>query len=113
MSGHAITKKKVIRRTPKGQKTILLKRKEKVKPECHICKSKLHGAIYERSPAKIHRKSKTQRRPNSIFGGVLCPKCREKVIIDASLIKLKQKNIEDVSNKERYFIESVLRRLSK
>lgn len=43
---------------------------------CAICKKQLHGV-----PRKNHRKlSKSEKKPNRIFGGYLCSSCsREKL----------------------------------
>ena len=57
-------------------------RLEKRKPRlaiCSICKTELKGVLRER-PYKMRNTAKTKKRPERMYGGVLCSRCaREKI----------------------------------
>jgi large subunit ribosomal protein L34e len=73
------TFRRVKRKTPRGEVVIHFERKNQKKPVCGVCGAILQG-IKHTSQKDINKLSKTQRRPERAFGGVLCSKCsREKI----------------------------------
>ena len=84
-------KKKVFRKSP-GKKKVVLYIREKTKPRrCALCGRKL-GGIPRSSGSELRKLSKTQKRPERMFAGILCPSCvstilKEKLRLDAGKIK--------------------------
>jgi len=71
--------KQVRKRTPGGKVKIVYKHKRPGKHVCAICKEVLHGKPRGR-PVEIRKLSKSERRPERPFGGMLCSKCSRKII---------------------------------
>ncbi|MFH0971047.1 MAG: 50S ribosomal protein L34e [Candidatus Micrarchaeota archaeon] len=67
------SKKRSIK-TPGGKVHVIYKPKRHSKPICAICATRLHG-VPNRSISGMAKLSKTQKRPERIFGGVLCGNC--------------------------------------
>ena len=94
--------KKVKRRVPSGEsREYYSRRKTTAKPTCAICRAKLQAV----QPTG----AKSSRRPERKFGGVLCPKCQGKVVVEASRVKDKFKSIEDVEIRFRKYVEGILK----
>lgn len=74
------------RKTSKETKMIVRKKKH-AKLECALCESPLHGVPHGDTQSKRGKKSKTERRPTGIFGGILCANCRALVFLEAAKIK--------------------------
>jgi large subunit ribosomal protein L34e len=73
-------------RTPGGKNVIHYKKRKPSHAICSTCKDVLKGVPRER-PYKIKKLSKTQRRPDRPFGGVLCGKCmKDKIKIQARVL---------------------------
>jgi len=49
------------------------------KAKCAVCKTKLHG-VPNRIPSEMRKLAKTQKRPERLFGGVLCHSCTQSVV---------------------------------
>lgn len=60
-----------------GRLTIHYERRKPKAAHCSNCKKVLHGMSKD-IPARIKKLSKTQRRPERIYAGVLCPSCLKK-----------------------------------
>ena len=73
------TLRRVYKRVTKGVKLVYEKRKPK-KSHCAGCNAVLMGVPSER-PYKIRTMPKSQKRPERMFGGVLCSKCAKMEII--------------------------------
>jgi len=73
------TLRRVYKRVTKGVRLIYKKRKPE-KAHCADCSAVLMGVPNER-PYKIRNMTKSQKRPERMFGGVLCSKCSRKEII--------------------------------
>lgn len=66
-------------RLPGGKTVMHYSQKKPSKQRCVNCGSFLHGVLRE-SALKLSRVSKTKKRPERAYGGVLCSKCsREKI----------------------------------
>ena len=73
------TLRRVFKRVTKGIKLVYEKRKPK-KNSCSKCGIVLQGVPNER-PYKMQNMPKSQKRPERMFGGVLCSKCSKREII--------------------------------
>lgn len=71
--------KKRQRKTPSGKKSQIRKNKKPVPATCALCSQRLN-AVLNRSRAEIRKTSATARRPERIFGGVLCGNCTRHVV---------------------------------
>ena len=68
------TYRRVHVRTPGGRTVLHMKRRAPEKPHCANCRIVLHGVVRYR-PFEVSKLSKTERRPERPYGGVLCSKC--------------------------------------
>jgi len=84
------SKKRVYRRTPSGRVKIVTKKARKHVPRCAVCGAMLKGASYSRYARK------SERRPERAFGGYLCHKCAEKVILYRTRVKNNDMTLADV-----------------
>jgi len=64
--------KRIWRRTPGGRTVIHYERRKKYVVRCFICGAEINGIPRE---GAVVRGSKTFKRPERLFGGVLCPSC--------------------------------------
>ncbi len=94
--------KKKIRKSPGRKSKISYKRKKRSFAKCALCKERLKGVPPESRKKKL---SKTKRRPSVMFGGILCSKCREKIIKKAALRKYKLTRDEEIDLREEKFIK--------
>mgnify|MGYP001580841852 CR=1 FL=1 len=78
------------------------------KRTCGLCGHELHGVPHGKTVVQVSKLSKTEKRPSTIFGGVLCTKCRTLVVEDAAKIKTGVISLSDVSFKEKNFVEMAL-----
>jgi large subunit ribosomal protein L34e len=62
---------------------IQYKKRKPARAKCASCGNLLHGVPAER-PYKLHKLSKTERRPERPFGGMLCSRCARQRIIDTA-----------------------------
>ncbi len=73
------------------------------KPACGICEAELHGVARGR-PSEIRKLSKTERRPERPFGGVLCSNCMRKIIILRAQVKFKEVRPEEIPISLRSYV---------
>ena len=92
----------VKRRVPSGEsREYYYHRKGKGGASCAICKCALQA---------VQRKgAKSSKRPERIFGGMLCPKCQSVVVVEATRIKDKAKTLEDVDIIYRSYVQGILK----
>ena len=83
-------KKKVFRRTPGGALRQFTKRAIKHIPHCGICKCELQATKCTRLLRK------TEKRPERPFGGNLCHKCSERVVLYRTRVKENDMKAADV-----------------
>ena len=72
-------KRLVVRRTPGGRITVLIKKKKGKMSRCALCKEKLRGVARDH-PRYLRKYPKSQKRVSRIFGGYLCHRCLERLI---------------------------------
>ena len=73
------TFRRVKKKTPGNRLTTQYTRKTPRKAHCGNCGAILQG-IKPRTPIRLNKLSKTQKRPERAFGGVLCSKCSRETI---------------------------------
>ena len=73
------SKRRVAKKLPSGQVRIHYEDRKPKSAHCAGCGSKLHG-VARATTAQLRKLSKTQKRPERAFGGVLCTKCMRKVL---------------------------------
>lgn len=73
------TFRRIYVRTPGSKNVLHYRRRKNGKPQCKECGKELPG-VARGIPAQIHRLSKTQRRPERPYGGVLCSSCTRNLI---------------------------------
>ncbi|MBI4139583.1 50S ribosomal protein L34e [Candidatus Woesearchaeota archaeon] len=66
---------------PGGRRTIHYGRGKTGKAECADCGTTLKGTV-RGFPSQIQKMSKTERRPERPYGGVLCSKCTRTRMIE-------------------------------
>ncbi len=100
------SKKKKFRRTAKGSKTVFARGK-RGKHLCAVCGSVLHGVPHGKGPAEVRKLSKTKRRPTAVFAGILCSKCRSKVVEEAAKVEAGFKKSDEVELVLQRYVEKV------
>ena len=73
------TMRRVKVRTPKGESKLYYRPRKTSKSKCRDCRAVLSG-MAPRTSSKL-KKSKTQRRPQRPYGGVLCTQCLRKLMV--------------------------------
>ena len=103
--------KRVAVRTP-GGRVVFHYRKEKTgKHVCALCGRPLHGVPHRRRPSEVRKLSKTERRPERIFAGVLCADCARKVIEIAFYVKSGAMDFSEVDIKMRPYVAAAMKRM--
>ena len=67
------------RRSPSGRPLRLVKPKKPGAVHCALC-GKIMQAIPRRSQAQMAKLSKTEKRPERVYGGVLCASCTQQIV---------------------------------
>ena len=109
MEPHKRRLKKVKVRTPGGRVVVHVRREKTSKHVCALCGRPLHGVPHGRRPVEVRKLSKTERRPERIFGGVLCAECARRIVDLAYYVKAGVKRLEDIDLRERVFVEQALK----
>ncbi len=74
------TFRRVYIKTPSGKNVLSYRRRKPKLAHCANCKKILHG-IPKELPYKMRNFSKSQKRPERIFGGTLCSSCTKRELI--------------------------------
>ena len=101
------SKKKKFRRKASGKSKRVFVRGKAGKHKCALCERVLHGVPHGKRPAEVRKLAKTKRRPTGLFGGVLCSKCRAKVVAEAANVEAKAKNIGEVEVRLQKYVKQV------
>lgn len=85
-------------RTPGGRSAPIYKPKKPSKGVCAICGEILHG-VPNRSRSGMRKLAKTQKRPERMFGGVLCAICvrdivKEKIRLESGILAREEVGIK-------------------
>lgn len=73
------TFRRVAKTTPGGEHVTHYERRKPSKPHCAKCKAVLPG-VARGTSSQVKKMSKTQRRPERPYAGMLCTKCMRKEI---------------------------------
>ncbi len=73
------SRRKVYRRTPGGRTVIHYEKRKPNPARCALCGRPLNGVPRLR-PVELRQLPKTKKRPERMFGGVLCASCLEKLL---------------------------------
>ena len=76
------SRRRVYRRTPGGETVVHYEKRRPGPARCGICGAPLNGVPRAR-PAELRNMPLTRKRPERMFGGVLCPRCLERVLKQA------------------------------
>src|SRR3989344_3724023 len=68
-----------VRKTPRGRTSVFYRPKKPAYATCAICGMRLQ-AVPKRAPAYMRKLSKTEKRPERLFGGVLCHACVQELL---------------------------------
>ena len=83
MVSKAFRRKRVLkRRSPAGHRVVIYKKRIPGIAHCALCGCKMQGI-----PRVKARLAKTEKRPERVFGGVLCGKCVSLVVRDRVRLK--------------------------
>lgn len=74
------------RRSPGGRSITIGKLRKASAVLCALCRTKLHGVPRLRTGA-LAKLAKTQKRPERLFGGVLCSGCTRDVLVDRARLQ--------------------------
>ncbi|RLG78982.1 MAG: 50S ribosomal protein L34e [Thermoprotei archaeon] len=70
--------KRLKRRTPGGVSKTLYKRRKRAVARCAVCGRPLGGVPTD--PKELRGGGRTRKRPERMFGGVLCPQCAARAL---------------------------------
>lgn len=87
--------KKTLRKTPGGRTVAHYKPAKPSKATCAICGAKLF-AVPNRSISGMRKLAKTEKRPERIFGGVLCGNCVQQLLKDKMRLQAGALTKEDI-----------------
>lgn len=105
------TKKKKFRRTPGGRVAIHYSGGKPGKHSCAICGSILHGMPHGKSVSKLGKLSKSEKRPEAIFAGTLCSKCRTAAVENAVKVREGFKELNKVALDSRGYVEALIKKM--
>jgi large subunit ribosomal protein L34e len=74
---------------------------------CAVCGGVLHGVPHGKTPAQVGKLSRTERRPTAVFAGVLCSKCRSRVVEEAAKVEAGFKKMDEVELVLKKYVEKV------
>ena len=97
-------KKVKYRRACGGKVSVLKGRKKTSKQTCALCDGILHGVPHGKNKTGVRKLAKSERRPDVVFGGVLCTRCRKSIIVEAVKVNTGIKTIEDVGLKQKPYV---------
>ena len=96
---------KTMRRIPSGKAVMHYGRKKGARHICGVC-STLLQAVAVRSK-RLHRLTKTQRRPERKFAGVLCAHCVESIVKEKTRLETGAISREDVPLSHLKYIDKM------
>ena len=108
---HERSSEKKFTRTPGGKVVIHYFKGKASKHVCALCSGQLHGTPHGRRKSGVSKLSKSERRPSSAFGGVLCGNCREIIFTEAIKVKSGVKDVKDVSLRNKKYVEMAMVRV--
>jgi len=98
-------------RVPSGETRIRYFKSKAAKKSCSKCGRVLHGTAHGRRNSAIGKLSKTQKRPNVPFAGILCGNCREDIVKEAGKVKYGFKELGQVALSIKPFVEQIIKKV--
>lgn len=98
--------KRVFRKSPGGKRVILYRKKKTAKRRCDLCGTLLHG-IPHGTLSGIRKIPKTRKRPERLFGGVLCGRCVARVVKEKTRLKTGLIKEEEIPLTRLKYIEAL------
>ncbi|MFH0922928.1 MAG: 50S ribosomal protein L34e [Candidatus Micrarchaeota archaeon] len=92
------------RTTSRGHSSVSKNASKPSARKCALCGTKLHG-VPNKSPGDLTKLAKTEKRPERVFGGVLCSGCVTRVLIEKTRLASKVITREDVPLYRLKFID--------
>ena len=96
------TAKRRKKKSPTGLIVRIYKRDKEAARKCALCDAKLHGV-----PRDKRKLSKTEKRLERVFGGVLCAKCVQTIIKDKTRLENGYMEEKDVPVKRLKFLKQL------
>lgn len=105
MVSKSFRRKRVLkRRSPGGNRVVIYKRRIPRQGSCALCGATIHGV-----PRVKARLAKTEKRPERVFGGVLCGACVALVVRDRVRLKSGLISKEEIPVARLKWVESLKR----
>lgn len=92
--------------SPSGRALKIFKLKKPSPARCGLCGAALH-AVPRRAAPELAKLSKTERRPQRLFGGVLCSRCVAQVLKEAARLKYGVVKREDIPVTHLKYVEAL------
>ncbi len=96
------SKRKIFKRTTSGTKVVYKRRVKGKVHRCAVCHSVLPGTH------SLPGMSKSQKRPERLFGGHLCHTCTRKVVLYATRVNTGLITMDDVDIKYRKYVQEMV-----
>lgn len=99
-------RKKVKRRkSVSGKHSFKAERERPKKILCALCSKQLSGILHGQKKSEVEKHSRTAKRPTGLFGGALCVKCRQNVMVEAIKVKSGIKALQKVKFSIKPYVE--------
>lgn len=102
-----IRKKRMVRTVSGKAKTIFKDAKAR-KARCALCEKVMHGMPHGRKVSKLGKMSRTEKRPEALFAGTLCNKCRLEALEEAIKVKVGIKKSSELDMEARKYVKELL-----
>ncbi|MDP2718061.1 MAG: 50S ribosomal protein L34e [Candidatus Micrarchaeota archaeon] len=99
-------KKSTSRKTPSGRTAVIFRKKKPKVGTCAMCDTRLFG-VPRASRSAVRKLAKTERRPERMFGGVLCGNCTQHHIKTKARLSSGALSEKDVAIRERPFLKQI------
>lgn len=96
------------RRSPGGRKIFITKPRKPSPALCGLCHCHLQG-VPRRGVAGMAKLSKTEKRPERVFGGTLCANCTRDVLVDRARLQSGVLREEDVPLTRLRYVKALKR----
>ncbi|MCX6798735.1 MAG: 50S ribosomal protein L34e [Candidatus Diapherotrites archaeon] len=101
------TKKRKFRRLPHGKSKLCFQKAKSSRHHCALCEAVMHGVPHGKRQCAVGKMGKSERRPNALFAGTLCNKCRKNAVLEAAKVESGCKQMQSVELRLRKFASQV------
>jgi large subunit ribosomal protein L34e len=112
MAGHGKSNRRVKHANGISRHRLRNARGKTAKKTCALCRNVLHGTPHGKKASQVSKLAKSEKRPSGLFGGILCSKCRHRIMEEAIRIHAGNKSAEESGLSERGFVEQALQYLN-